>query len=271
MAADGMLDWCWILRKRLSPKIGDNADAVMAELTALTLRRRYSDLHARYPHLTNPTVDERAIALFMSALYRLWRKPKAAWVLGGLGGPARGAGEILRSQLLLRPLSSEERWEEVTVHLGELLIVMTEELGKHMKLGRRALAEVCFEIGERMGQRLRDLYGLDPEGNMPAQAIEVLRVSEYIFRVNPEHWSAADADTKTGYLEGSSCPWYSRPGWHGGHCGIFGQFQAGIASVFGLSYRLTQTIPKHGGETCRIDLQPLTIGRNKREASAHRD
>jgi hypothetical protein len=41
------------------------------------------------------------------------------------------------------------------------------------------------------------------------------------------------------------------------HCGIFGQFQSGISSVFGLRYQLTQTIPKHGGSTCRIDLRPI--------------
>ena len=41
------------------------------------------------------------------------------------------------------------------------------------------------------------------------------------------------------------------------HCGIFGQFQSGISSVFGLRYQLTSTIPKHGGHTCRIDLRPL--------------
>jgi hypothetical protein len=30
--------------------------------------------------------------------------------------------------------------------------------------------------------------------------------------------------------EGNACPWYSRPGWNGAHCGIFGQFQSGVSS-----------------------------------------
>ena len=86
-------------------------------------------------------------------------------------------------------------------------------------------------------------------------AVEVLRMSEFVFRVNPEHVS--EAEGVDGMIEGNACPWFDRPGWHGGHCGIFGQFQSGIASEFGLQYRLTKTIPKHGGKTCRIDLTPL--------------
>ena len=82
-------------------------------------------------------------------------------------------------------------------------------------------------------------------------------MSEYVFRVNPEHWS--ESNGISGWLEGSACPWYSRPGWNGAHCGIFGQFQSGIASVFGLRYHLSKTIPKNGGKTCRIDVKPITL------------
>jgi hypothetical protein len=89
--------------------------------------------------------------------------------------------------------------------------------------------------------------------------MEILRMSEYVFRVNPEHWGASDGTA--GWLEGTACPWYTRPGWNGAHCGIFGQFQSGIASVFGLRYHLSKTIPKHGGHTCRIDVKPITLGR----------
>ena len=60
-------------------------------------------------------------------------------------------------------------------------------------------------------------------------------MSEWVFQVNPEHWS--ESDGTSGFLEGTACPWYSRPGWNGGHCGIFGQFQSGIASAFGLRYQ----------------------------------
>lgn len=72
-----------------------------------------------------------------------------------------------------------------------------------------------------------------------------------------DFWS--ESDRQSGFLEGTACPWYSRPGWNGGHCGIFGQFQSGISSVFGLRYHLTKTIPKHGGSTCRIDLKPIPL------------
>ena len=40
-----------------------------------------------------------------------------------------------------------------------------------------------------------------------AAAIEILRMSEYIFRVSPEHWGGTDAAQATGYLEGTACPW----------------------------------------------------------------
>ena len=32
----------------------------------------------------------------------------------------------------------------------------------------------------------------------------------------------------------------------------------GICAVFGLRYHLTETIPKLGGHTCRIDVRPIT-------------
>jgi hypothetical protein len=91
-------------------------------------------------------------------------------------------------------------------------------------------------------------------------------MSEYVFRVNPEHWSGSDGTA--GFLEGSACLWWSRPGWNGAHCGIFGQFQSGIASAFGLRYHLSKTIPKHGGHTCRIDVKPIPATDLTRRARA---
>ena len=102
----------------------------------------------------------------------------------------------------------------------------------------------------------------------PKVAMEILRMSEYVFRVNPEHWG--ESNGTAGWLEGTACPWFTRPGWNGAHCGIFGQFQSGISSVFGLRYHLSKTIPKHGGHTCRIDVKPIplvNITRRKAERS----
>jgi len=77
------------------------------------------------------------------------------------------------------------------------------------------------------------------------------------------HHSDATESSGRGFIDGNACPWYPRPGWQQLHCGIFGQFQAGVCSVFGLSYQLTTTIPKHGGDHCRIDLQPIKLRRSR--------
>jgi hypothetical protein len=163
---------------------------------------------------------------------------------------------------LLLPIRSRDRWEEVTVHLGELLIVLTEDLPTHVPHARKLLGDVCFAMGERFAQRVKKAFGMNDVQNAPEAAIEVLRMSEYVFRVNPKHWHDANAETSTGFLEGTACPWYARPGWNGAHCGIFGQFQSGISSAFGLRYHLAKTIPKHGGTTCRVDLKPIQIRRH---------
>ena len=68
-------------------------------------------------------------------------------------------------------------------------------------------------------------------------------------------------------LRGTPARGLTGRGWQQVHCGIFGQFQSGISSVFGLRYQLTSTIPKHGGHTCRIDLRPITLRHKNRAAS----
>jgi hypothetical protein len=171
--------------------------------------------------------------------------------------------ERARAEALLAPMPAEARWEEMTTHLGELLIVITEELPASLPHARKVLSDICFTSGVRFAEHARRHLGLrEGEASAPALAIEVLRMSEYVFRVNPEHSSHADAGAGTGWLEGNACPWFTRPGWNGAHCGIFGQFQAGIASTFGLRYHLDRTIPKHGGEICRIDLKPIPLRRS---------
>jgi hypothetical protein len=202
--------------------------------------------------------EPRAVPLLMSALYRVPRASRAAWIFGALGGPPRGAWESARARFLLGGLDARERWNEVATHLGELLVVLTEDLPAELPHARKILGDICFDAGAEYAERVRRAFGIpsDPP-DPPRVAMEILRMSEWVFQVNPEHWS--ESDGRAGWLEGTACPWYSRPGWNGAHCGIFGQFQSGVASVFGLRYHLSKTIPKHGGHTCRVDVKPIPL------------
>lgn len=248
LAAEGMRDWYRVLAKRLAPRLERDAKALLAELSVRMFERRGDVLGVR----------GRDLALLMGALYRVERAPKAAWIFEGLGGPARGVREHARARVLLARRSTFERWNEVATHLGELLIVLTEDLPAHLDHARKILGDICFDAGAKYAARVKELFSIpDDAPDAPRLAMEVLRMSEYVFRVNPEHWS--ESDGTSGWLEGTACPWYGRPGWNGAHCGIFGQFQSGIASVFGLRYHLTKTIPKHGGHTCRIDVKPIKL------------
>jgi hypothetical protein len=261
LAASGMRDWLRIVAKELQPHLGAETRPIMARLAGRCFERRYAALHPAWSHLPAPEEDARAVALLMSGLYRMRAGDRGDWILDALGGAAATASERRRARRLIAPLNAEQRWREVTIHLGEWLIVLTEDLPASLPRARQLVADICFRMGVRYGETMRSMFALPDDGDQPSQAIEVLRMSEYIFRVNPEHWGASDATT--GWLEGNACPWFERPGWQQVHCGIFGQFQSGISSVFGLNYKLTKTIPKHGGSTCRIDLKPLRIKRKR--------
>lgn len=255
LAAAGMRDWFRFLGSRLEPHVGKASRSILADAASRMFDRRYAVLRGAWPHLP---ADSRAGALVMSALYLTDTAPRSGWIFGAVGGPPRGVRERLLAAQLVAKIPAEQRWREMTVHLGELLIVLTEDLPPHLPHARKILGDLCHEAGVRYAKRMAKLWGLPAEGgNAPALAIEVLRTSEYLFRVNPEHWGASDAEARTGFIEGTACPWYDRPGWNGAHCGIFGQFQAGVSSEFGLRYVLKNTIPKHGGTTCRIELKPI--------------
>jgi hypothetical protein len=257
LAAAGMRDWFAFLASRLRPHLGDRARPVLARLGARMFERRYDALTGAWPHLPPRASDPRAVALLFSALYRAYGA-RAGWIFGGLSGPPRGVAEMARAARIARPLAAEDRWREVTVHLGELLIVTTEDLPAELPHARKILGDLCHEAGVRYARRMMKAWRVPAEvEDAPALAIEILRTSEYLFRVNPEHWGGADAASNTGWIEGTACPWFDRPGWNGAHCGIFGQFQAGVCSELGLKYVLGKTIPKHGGTTCRIDIKPM--------------
>ena len=259
-AAEGMLEWFALLRDELAPHLGGRADAeaTLSAIARSMLQRRYGLLRATFPHLPSEADEPRAVGLLMGALYRTASAPRGAWVFERSGGAPRGYADHVRAERLALPIPIRARWEELTAHLGDLLVALTTLLPDSMDRARPVLGELCFAAGERFGRKFRRAFALP---QCPESALELLRMSEYVFRVNPEHWGGASADGSAGYLEGTACPWYEGPGWTGAHCGIFGQFQSGIASVFGLRYHLTTTIPKHGGHTCRIDVKPLGLRR----------
>jgi len=249
LAAAGVRDWIRGLSKALREDLGTEAKPTMQRMTAELFSRRFAALRERHPWLPD---DPRGPAIAMHGLYLMELNANARWMLSDLGGPVRGRERLRSARWTLR-LSPEARWVEVATHLGELLIVLTERLPAHLPKARARIAEICFAMGERYARHVRDAFQLT--GDPVEQAIEVLRIGEYVFHVNPSHTHGSDG--RQGFLEGDACLWHPRPGWQRGHCGIFGQFQAGVCSVFGLRYQLGTTIPKHGGDVCRVELTPI--------------
>jgi hypothetical protein len=263
-----MRDWYRVLRRDLAAPLRaqgtEHPANLLAILSAEMFHRRWDALRASHEDLPDRQRDPRAVGLLMGALYRVSGAPKAKWVFDGVGGPARSPAERVRAHVLLRKLGVAARWHEVATHLGELLIVLTTELPRYLPHARKILGDICFDAGAKYAEHVKKTFRIPSDvADPPASAMEILRMSEYVFRVNPKHWQ--ESDGVTGWLEGTACPWYTRPGWNAAHCGIFGQFQSGIASTFGLRYHLSKTIPKHGGETCRVDVKPIPL-RKKDEA-----
>jgi hypothetical protein len=257
-AAEGMCEWFRVLSSELAPHLGGDAASarVLARIAVPMLSRRYDVLRATYTHL-----PADRIGLTMGGLYRVASNPSSRWIFDEVGGAPATFADHLEAERLVAPLDATARWEEMTTHLGELLIALTDHLPAYMDRARPILGDICFRAGERYARKMKHALRLPhpDEANAPALAVELLRHSEYVFKVNPHHWGENDGDRKTGWLEGTACPWYSAPGWNGAHCGIFGQFQSGICSGFGLRYHLSKTIPKHGGDTCRVDVKPITL------------
>ncbi len=262
LATDATTSWLRAVEKTLGAELGDRERArrVLAAATAPAWQRRYDVLAGTHAFLPSREHEPKAVARMMRALYPLPPFRRVAWLLDDVGGVERSARGALTGFRWAARLSHEERWCEAATHLGELLIVLTEELPRHgVTRAPALLGQLCFDAGARYAQTMKQTFALP---DVPDSAIEVLRMGEYIYRVNPEHEAGSDVAAGTGYIVGNACPWYVRPGWGGMHCGIFGQFQSGICATFGLSYRLTRTIPRHGGEVCRVDLRPLRVRRS---------
>lgn len=268
LAADGMSGWYRFLRKGLEEYVGgkEAASALIADICRPMFLAHYERLRHAYPRLPHPGENANALGLVMGGLGFSAFQAKGRFVYGGFLGVPRNALEHLRAERVLEAIPMRARWEELTTHLGEYLIALTQELPKRgLPRANAILGKLCFDAGARYGENARRQFRLP---RTPESAVETLRMTEYIFRVNPEHWSGVNQEAGSAYIEGTACPWYTAKGWSMMHCGIFGQFQSGIASVFGLSYMLSQTIPKHGGHTCRVDLKALVQVRKKGEPFA---
>jgi hypothetical protein len=263
-AAEGMCDWYDVLARDLAPHVDGAGDAldrsrrVLAEASTPMLSRRYAILREEF----GLPDDRTAGGLVLGALYRFASRPGSTWIFDAFAPPPRTFFDHVRAERLASPIPIARRWEELTCHLGELLVALTDHLPRVMPRARGVLGDLCFDAGVRFGHKMKRAFALDVT---PESALELLRMGEYIFRVNPEHWG--EAKRETGWLEGTACPWVTAPGWNGAHCGIFGQFQSGISAVFGLRYHLTTTIPKNGGHTCRIDVKPIPLRRSAGSAS----
>jgi len=266
--AEGMCDWYRVLARDLAPHLKEDPRPLLSRLGVPMFERRYDILRRAGAPVPDRAREPRAVALVMGGLYRIASRPEQSWIFDALGGAPRTLGDHARAERMMATLDVEARWREVTTHLGELLIALTDGLPAHLPRARPILGDICFAAGERFARRVGRAFDLrNDRANRTELAIEVLRMSEYVFRVNPDHWG--EGRDGGGFLEGDACPWYTAPGWNGAHCGIFGQFQSGICSAFGLRYHLAKTIPKHGGGTCRVDLTPIPL-RLSRDAIVER-
>lgn len=197
LAAAGMRDRFAYLRKRLAPHLGDDTERILASAAHATFARRLADLARHHPRLE--AAGERGPGLVFGALYRVASSPEAKWIFTASGGAPRSPREWIAASRLVAPMDGEARWREVTVHLGELLIVLTDALPDKLPHARKVLGDICFDAGVRYAKRMKRAWKLpDAHADAPALAIEVLRTSEYLFRVNPEHWGGTDAKTNTG-------------------------------------------------------------------------
>ena len=259
-AAEGMCDWYDVLARDLAPHLSglQRSRRVLSEASVPMFARRHGMLRDEFAL----PGDRTSGGLVLGALYRIASRPGAEWIFDAFAPAPRTFAEHVRAERLARRIPLQRRWEELTCHLGELLIALTDHLPTVMPRARGVLGEICWNAGVRFGHKMKHAFALD---TTPESALELLRMGEYVFRVNPEHWGEAKRDA--GWLEGTACPWYTAPGWNGAHCGIFGQFQSGISAVFGLRYHLTTTIPKDGGHTCRIDVKPIPLRRSAEGAS----
>jgi hypothetical protein len=258
-AAEGIAFWIRLTERGLARHLQsrERARELLARAAGVAFRRRYELLRTSIPELPALEDDPGALAMVIKGLYPGPLFRAVDWIMRDAGGPARGIRTRWRARRALASLDAHARSDEVTVHLGDLLVCFTETLSAAgVPQTNSVLGGICHDFGVRITRLIKWLLRMP---DTTESAIEVLRMGEYLFRVNPEHQSGVEG--ARGFIEGNACPWYVRPGWGAMHCGIFGRFQDGCASVFGRSYRLTRTIPRHGGDVCRVELKPIVLRR----------
>ncbi|MBK9264181.1 MAG: DUF2236 domain-containing protein [Polyangiaceae bacterium] len=258
VASEGTAGWMRYLESALGEHLDDRyrARAIMTAACGEMFRRRGLALAAPLKEALEgrSPADVRA---FFEALYPGPIGASIRWSLDGIARESPGIAASARAWRLAGKVDAKTRWLEVSHHLGELTIVLTELLPKeNVPRAIGWLGDTSHAFGKEVAELAASLFGMPPTME---SAIETLRMGEFLFRVNPEHTSGVGDEQKPGFIEGSACLWYERPGWKQVHCGVLGRFQAGISEVFGQTYSLTQTIPKHGGDTCRISMSPIQL------------
>lgn len=258
LASEGLAAWVRHIEVALAEHLEDRlrARTILCTLYCEMVHRRVAALPP--PLATTFTnADPAEVRAFFEALSPGPIARSVRWIFDGLTPDGPKLATSAEAWRRVENMDAKSRWIEVSHHLGEMTIVLTERLPE-LDVPRAIgwLGDVCHAFGKEIAELFIEMYQMP---RTVESTIETLRMSELLFRVNPEHSSGTDTHAGTGYIEGTACLWYRRPGWKQVHCGVLGRFQAGISEVFGQSYSLAQTIPKHGGDTCRITVAPLQI------------
>ena len=150
--------------------IASPTNSVKAALTRVTREAYRREIGYRVvakhlaPHLAESATPRLAARMFerrWDALRALPRhRLRAAWIFDGLGGAPQAAREKMRARVLLSSLDVRERWEEVATHLGELLVVLTEDLPAHLPHARKILGDICFDSGARYAERVKSAFAI---------------------------------------------------------------------------------------------------------------
>lgn len=260
IASEGLSAWIRYLDHALGDHLNDRrrARVILTAACAEMVRRRITALPQSVARRIEST-DSMTQRAFFEALHPGPIARSIRWSLEGLTQDSPGVGAMIGAWRIAQGMSGQERWLEVSHHLGELAIVLTKILQEHhVPRAIGWLGEACHAFGKEVAELAVSLFGMPISME---SAIETLRMGEFLFHVNAEHSSGVQSDNGKGFIEGDACLWYTRPGWAPVHCGVLGRFQAGVTAVFGLDYSLTETIPKHGGDTCRITMSPIQLRR----------